>query len=201
MGDKFYDWLESFATGKAMRLFWIGIISILIIISLFIPYFDASFFAHNRISTRIENLQDLLLISDTPLASQPVLQKEYDHILKEIDQANCNTLIGVTGKLYPAIEKRLKFWGGSIFFFCFSILILLDQKQNRDKTLKGYITNNLASFLLLVSIGYAAGYISMLLPTFGFPAVNALLAPVIEILIILFMLRNEHRTKTKEPTK
>ena len=74
--DIVLGWIEKFATGKRKKIFWATILIVLVLFWAIYPFFDASFFVHNRISQRIENLGKLAEIENVSIESSASLVAE-----------------------------------------------------------------------------------------------------------------------------
>lgn len=63
MGEKIFDLVKSLATGKYSKIFWVILIIIVVLAIIVFPYIDANFLYYSRIEKRIDNLNNLVLLS------------------------------------------------------------------------------------------------------------------------------------------
>ena len=186
MGDKIFSLIEHFATGKNRRIFWFFVIIFAFILLLTFPYIIATFFSLNRIEARIDNLSSLLAISNIPLESQPILNAEYQSILRDIEVSRSFSFVGAKGDSYLQFEKTIKYIGGCCLFYIVSPLALFDKTLNEGKNLKGYLSGNFSVFITCIFLGTFLGFLSMTIPTIGFAPVNATLVFTIQFSLILY---------------
>jgi len=189
MGEKIFDWIKSLATGKNSRVFWGIIILLLIVVVIIFPYIDANFLYYNRIEKRIDNLSALVELSGNPIENSPELLAEYNSIIAEISNAQGKS---ISPSSDSTTNNKIAFWGkfsGGAFLFALMGVIMLFKKNDKQKpTFSAYLKNNLlVSFLCLIIAGIL-GYIFSLLPVIFSVWVNAIAAPIIQLIVLyLFM--------------
>ena len=85
MGEKIFDFIKDFATGKHSKKFWRLVLLLIIFVLLVFPYFDANFLYYNRIEKGIDNLSALVSLSGKAMEETPELLSEYNSIIEEIN--------------------------------------------------------------------------------------------------------------------
>ena len=170
-------------------MFWAIIIICIIIFVVIFPYIDANFFFYSRIEKRLDNLQKLQEINGLAIDESPDLKAEYQSVLGEITQAREKTIIDNS---QTSISKESDYWikfiSGGFIFALVGIIGLFKGKKGEKLTLFLFIKNNLFIFIFCEIIAVILGYIFTMIPTIGSIWVNAILSPIIQLIIVyLFM--------------
>lgn len=187
MGEKIFDIVKSFATGKKNKLFW-GIVIILIILAVIIlPYIDANFWYYNRIEKRVNNLSSLVDIKNKMGSNSPELSSEYKSIINEINNAQGKSLFSIFSKNNNVFEFWVKFISGGIVFTLAGIISIF----TKPKSVKSFIKDNLLVFLVCIIIACILAYIFSMIPTLGNVWVNAICTPIIQFFIVYLFIKNQ----------
>ena len=196
MWEKILDWFEKIVTGEKRRWFFAFLIVVIIFGVIVFPYIDANFLYYNRIEKRIDNLTNLVNLTDTPLEENEILYEEYLSILEEVKTARENALFG-SGKTEDSVTDRLwKFAGGASLWVIIAVVLLFSKKKGEQRTLKQRINNFFSAVICLV-IGGILGQVFIYIPTIGSPKINFILAPVAEF-IVVWLLMESPKSKIKE---
>lgn len=197
MGEKILDIFSKLATGKKSRIFWAIIIICLIVFVLIFPYIDANFLYYDRIEKRLDNLQKLQVIGGYSIDDVPELNEEYQSIIQEISNARERTITGNTGQTNAqSSDYQIKFVGGSIMFAIVGIIGLFSKKKNVKLTFSLFIKNNLTIFIFCFIIAAALGYVFAMIPTLGSVWTNAILSPIIQLIILFLFLQPKKQVDT-----
>ena len=200
MAEKLLEWFEKIVTGEKRRWFFASLIIIVILGIIIFPYIDANFLYYSRIEKRIENLTSLVSLIDTPLEENELLYEEYLSILEEMKIARDNSLFGSKKTNASKYDWNWKFVGGAILWVILSVFLVFNKEKGKKRTIKKWI-NNFASAIFCLLIGGILGCVFAYLPTIGSVALNFILAPIIQ-LIVLWLFIGTHKTKSPtEPLK
>ena len=196
MGEKILGWFEKIATGEKRRYFFAALIIIVILGIIIFPYIDANFLYYNRIEKRIDNLSNLVNLTDTPLEENEILYEEYLSILEEMKTARENSLF-VSEKAEDSKNDHIwKFAGGSLLWFILAIVLLFYKKKGEQRTFKQRINNFLSALVCLI-FGVTLGCVFIYIPTIGSAELNFVLAPIAQI-IVMWLIIESPKSKSKE---
>ncbi len=196
MGEKLLEWVEKIATGEKRRWFFAALITIAILVIIVFPYIDANFLYYNRIEKRIDNLSDLVSLTNTPLEENEILYEEYLSILEEIKTARENALFGSEKSEDTKSDRIIKFAGGAILWFFVAVALLFSKNQAGQPAFKQFI-NKFFSAILCFIIGAILGYGSIYIPTIVSAKINFVLTPIIQI-IVMWLIIESPKPKSKE---
>lgn len=196
MGEKIFGWFEKIATGEKRRYFFATLIIIVILGIIVFPYIDANFLYYNRIEKRIDNLSNLVNLTDTPLEENVILYKEYLNILEEMQTARENSLFASNKAEVSRTDSMWKFAGGALLWVIIAIVLFFSKKKGEQRTFKQFI-NNVPYAALCLMIGVILGGVFVFIPTIGIAELNFALAPIVEI-IVMWLIIESPKSKSKE---
>jgi len=197
--EKFWEFLVGVATGKKSKVFWAAVIVIALIGVVIFPYIDANFLYYNRIEKRIANLQNLVELTEKPLEESPELNEEYISILEEIAVAREKSLATATRAEDSKHDRLVKFAGGAGLWAIVAIAVLFARKKGEKMSFKK-VLNNLLSSLVCVAFGSFVGLFFTWIPTLGAVEVNAVLAPIIQLVVVWLIIESSNKRKSSSTT-
>lgn len=167
----------------------LGIIIIIVIVSVLIlfPFIDTNFFYANRIKNRIDILQKITELDMSKINQDKNLKKEYDNIVKEINESDSNYINKVLDN--DKNEHILgKFISGGVLWWLLGIVVLFFyNKFNKNNNGKNFGTR-IASFILCVIIGGFIGLICSVIPTIFNIWVNYIIVPILVLVLMILLL-------------
>lgn len=196
MGEKILGWFEKIATGEKRRWFFAALIIIVILGIIVFPYIDANFLYYNRIEKRIDNLSNLVNLTDTPLEENEILYEEYLSILEEMKTARENSLFGSNKAEDSRTDRMWKFAGGALLWVIIAFVLVFSKKKGEQRTFKQFINNVLSAIFCLI-IGAIFGCAFIYIPTIGSAELNFALAPVAQIIVVWLIIESP-KSKSKE---
>ena len=197
MWEKILGWLGKIATGEKRRWFFATLIIIAILVVIAISYIDANLLYYNRIEKRIENLSNLVNLTQTPLEENAVLYEEYLSILDEMKIARVNTLFG-SGKIEDSKNNRIwKFAGGALLWVVLAVVLLFPKRKGASRTSKQH-SSNLASAIFCLLIGGVLGCVFVYIPTMGNAIINFVFGFIAQIIVMWLIIESP---KSKTPVK
>lgn len=161
--------------------FYAALAVMVIIVILIFPYIDANFFFFNRIEKRVEILQSLSEIDMEKVSRLPVLQKEYDSILSEIEKQREWSISGVIASEQSSTASNnslFKFLSGGSFAWIIALCVPF-MNTFKDKKTKVF------GFLLLILLGGFLGGIGYIIPTISNPWVNYIGFPILQLIALI----------------
>lgn len=186
MGDKIFEFIKD--NLKNPKLYAFLVIFIIVFLLLF-PYIDANFFYYSRVEKRIEILSKVSELNSEQIASDPILESEYDNILNEISKQKDGSLGSIFKTNSSPQETAWKFiLGGALSWF--AAIICLFMKNQRWK-------NRIITFLCMAMIGVLLGWFFSMLPTIIDPMVNYVIAPILQIVLIGLIATSGSKKKSK----
>ena len=186
--------LTKIVTGEKSRLFWAILIIVAILAVIVFPYIDANFLYYDRIEKRIDNLKNLVELTGKSLEENEALSKEYEGILEEIEIAREKALSNATKKEDSRHDRLVKFCSGAILWILLAMVMPFAKKKGEKRTVKQFLNNILAATFCL-AIGTFAGYIFIFVPTLGSVEVNAILAPILQLIVLWLIIETPKREK------
>lgn len=192
MGEKIAGWLEQFATGRARRAFWVLIVALLIWGCLAFPFIDSTYFFHDRLETRIDNLTKMTSLSGKPIEESPELMSEYNDILQDMASTRQETDYNIAIKGTPESDTKVKFWSGAFLGILFTLYTIFSWRQKDKITFSSFLKNCLLYCFVGVILSVMFGLISVSIPTLNWVWVNAVLMPVgIVAFLKIFVVDNQ----------
>ena len=192
------EWIELFTkiiTGEKSRYFWVGLIVVAIMAIIIFPYVDANILYYDRIEKRIDNLSKLVELTGIPLEENTELNAEYESILSEMENAREKALSN-TGKQEDSRHDRLiKFLSGGALWFLIAVIMPFNKKKGQKYSFKLFFNNLLAAFFCF-AIGSVIGCVFVYVPTLGVVELNAVLAPVAQLVILLLVTQKPKKKST-----
>ena len=182
--DIVLGWLKELATGRRKKVFWAMVIILAIVVWAVYPFMDASFFVHNRIARRIDNLGNLIAIEDISTQSSSALAAEYDSIVREMEEARIVRDNGVFYRNDTDADFRMKFIGGALLG---GILAIIGLFYNDGGTIGQIILTKLLIVVMGLLFGAALGFLFAMIPVIFSAWVNLILAPVVQIILIALL--------------
>lgn len=156
--------------------FYVVTLAVVIIILVLFPYIDANYFYYNRVEKRINILKDVLEIEKDLVEDNPILSAEYESILTEISKQKDGSLGSVFITNNSRKVNTVKFITGGSLMWLLGILCLFIKMDKKGSRLLGIIIFGL--------LGIVAGYISVIIPTIIKPAINYVLMPILQIVLV-----------------
>lgn len=153
----------------------------------------------NRIEKRITNLQNLVTLTGKPLEESPDLSKEYNSILEDIASAREKSLTTATRAEDTRHDRLVKFGGGASLWVVVAIVLLFTKKKGEKISFKK-ILSNLFSSLFCIAIGSLTGLFFTWIPTLGAVEVNAVLAPIIQLIVLWLIIESSNKGKKNNTT-
>lgn len=203
MGDvinKVFD----IATGKRARWFWAVIIILLILTLVLYPYIDANFLVSNRINQRVELLERISKLDTELINDIPELQEEYKSILEELKNSREKSVANISNIPTTSSSRDywIKFFGGGALFFFIAFPVLFQKKssekeQEQAQSKGKAIFNRIGGFILCIGIGVFLGWLATKIPTIGNVWINAILFPIVLLIIIFLFLYGANSKKHK----
>lgn len=180
MGDLFaslimtlLDWIKR--NYKKPRL-WITVVLVAVVVFWLIPYIDSNFFYYDRMEKRISILQQLTELDQDKVASNKILQNEYEDILSDIQVqeermvssiiANMSNTINAFFNVKPQEGNvAIKFLSGAGLSLIIAFFIpFMNTFKNTKQKISGLI--------LVLIIALMLGGIGAIFPTIIHPNVN-----------------------------
>ena len=195
MGDKIFDLISKVATGEKSRFFWAIIIVILITLVIIFPYIDANFLYYSRMEKRLDNLSKLIEISGYSINDSLELEAEYQSILSEISSARERSILGNTiVSESQGTDYWIKFVSGGILFALVGIIGLFSKKKDIKMTFLLFLKNNLTIFIFCGILAMVFSYIFAKVPTLGSVWVNAVLSPIIQLVVVYLIMQPKRKS-------
>ncbi len=169
----------------------LGIIVIIVFVSILIlfPFIDTNFFYANRIKNRIEILQKITELDMDKLSQNQNLMKEYNSIVKEINESDSNYINKVLNnkKDDHTIGKFIS--GGALWWLLGIIVLFFYNTFNKEETKKGKNWGTrISGFILCVIIGGLIGLICSIVPTIFNIWVNYIIIPILVLILMILLL-------------
>ena len=169
------------------RKLGITIIVLLVAILILFPFIDTNFFYSNRIKNRIDILQKITELDMDKISQDENLLKEYESILKEINESDNNYINKVlnNNKDDHTIGKFIS--GGLLWWILGIIMLFFYNTFNKDdKNGKNWGTR-IAGFVLCVIIGGLIGLICSIIPTILNIWVNYIIIPIVVLILMILL--------------
>lgn len=195
--DKVWELLINVITGRRSRLFWAIVIVVVIFSVIIYPYIDANFLYYDRIERRIDNLQKLIELTGKPLEENEELNKEYLSIVAEMETAREKALSNATNVQDSKHDKLVKFLSGAGLWLIVAVGVLFTKKKGEKRTLRRFF-NNLLSAVVCLGMGSLMGYIFTYIPTLGSVDINAIFAPVVQLVVVWLIMDAPNKKKDKK---
>lgn len=192
--DKLWELLVNIVTGQRSRIFWAIVIVLVVLVIIVYPYIDANFLYYNRIEKRIDNLQKLVNLTGKPLEESKELNKEYQSIVAEIETAREKALSNATNAQDTKRDKLIKFAGGAFLWVIVAVGVLFAKKKDNTSTLK-YFINKICSVIVCLGVGSLMGCLFTHIPTLGTIEVNAVMSPIIQLIVIWLIMETPLKRK------
>lgn len=169
----------------------LGVIVIAVFVSILIlfPFIDTNFFYANRIKNRIDILQKITELDMDKISQNQNLMKEYDSIVKEINESDGNYINKVlnNNKNDHAIGKFIS--GGLLWWFLGIIVLFFYNKFNKEENKKGRNWGTrIGGFVLCAIIGGLIGLICSIVPTIFNIWVNYIIIPILVLILMILLL-------------
>ena len=171
----------------------LGIIVIIVFVSILIlfPFIDTNFFYANRIKNKIDILQKITELDMDKLSQNQILMKEYDSIVKEINESDSNYINKVLNNK-KGDHTIGKFISGATLWWLLGIIVLLFYNafnKEENKKSKNWGTR-ISGFILCAIIGGFTGFICSIVPTIFNIWINYIFIPIL-VLILMILLLNK----------
>lgn len=196
MGEKILGWFEKIATGEKRRWFFAALIIIAILGIIIFPYIDANFLYYSRIEKRINNLSNLVSLTDIQLEENEVLYEEYLSILEELETARENSLFDSEKTEDSRSDRIWKFSGGALLWVIIAVVLVLFKKKGEQRTFKQWI-NNFFSAIFCLMIGAILGCVFIYIPTIVSAEFNFILAPIVQF-IVAWLIMESPKSNSKK---
>ena len=174
------------------RYLWIALIVAVLLVMIVFPYIDANFLYYDRIEKRIDNLEKLVDLTGSPLYENDRLTAEYESILTEMENAREMALSNTGRKVDSLRDRRIKFLSGSSLCFLVALIMPFTKKKGQKRTVRDFF-NNLIAAIFCFAIGSLIGWFFVKVPTLGIVEVNAILAPLAQIIILLIVTQSPRK--------
>ncbi|MBQ6323444.1 MAG: hypothetical protein IJI22_01280 [Bacilli bacterium] len=163
----------------------IAFVSILILF----PFIDTNFFYANRIKSRIDILQKITELDMDKINQDKNLAKEYERIVKEINESDSNYINKVLNNNKNA-HTIGKFISGGILWWLLGIIVLFFYNVfNKEDNKKGKNWGTrIAGFILCAIIGGLIGLICSIIPTIFNIWVNYIIIPILVLVLMILLL-------------
>ena len=199
MGEKIFDLVKNLATGKHSKIFWVILIIIVVLAIIVFPYIDANFLYYSRIEKRIDNLNNLVLLSGEELKDSPVLLAEYNNIIEEIKVAQEKNITSFfENKSDSKFDYWAKFLSGAFLCWLFGIIVFFQKDKNSKLTLSYFLKNNFLAFVFCIGLGVVLVFVFSKLPVFGSIWVNIIGVPILQLILLYFLFT---KTESKKENK
>ena len=190
MKEKIFDFVRQLATGEKRRPFFAIVIILFIVLMIVFPYVDANFLYFSRIEKRLDNLGKLVEISGYSINDAPELLDEYQSILSEVSSAREKNIIGGLSKADThGTDYWTKFIGGGFLFALVGIIGLFSKNKGLKMTCSLFLKNNFTIFILCSVMAAIFAFIFAHIPTLGAAWLNAILSPVIQLILVYLLLQ------------
>ncbi|WP_346026725.1 hypothetical protein [Beduinella massiliensis] len=190
--DKF---LEAIISGIEKNLknpkLYAFIAVVIFVCALVFPYIDANYFFYHRIEKRIRILQSISQFDYEEISQEPLLKKEYDAILVEIDQQRNWSISSAAQNSNSDDVKTVmlfKFLSGAVLSLLITLCIPF------MNTFKDRQTKVIAFFCLLI-LSSVLGGIGYLIPTFFNPWINYVGWPILQIVFVAGLAMKPKKTE------
>lgn len=169
---------------------YIGLFALLLVVLLLFPYIDANFFYYERVEKRVSILKDVTEININTLQSNPILKDEYDSILAEMEKQKNGSIGNILITTSSQQTKIMKFLSGAALMWFIAILCLFISFHRPF--------DRIAGIMLFSALGGAFGYLAEAIPTIIQPTVNYILMPVLQILLLAFLVTSSNTKKAND---
>ena len=173
--------------------FYVYLLVLLLVFLLLFPYIDANFFYYRRVNNRIDILTKMAEADLSKIEENPVLSKEYENLLTEIEKQTDGSIGSIFMKDKEPHVQLLKFVTGGSLIWIIAIGVLFSKKNSTG--------NRLISSVVFGIIGCIAGAISMVLPTVITPMVNYIGFPFLLAIIIVLLAAESMKQKKADNQK
>lgn len=169
----------------------LGVIVIIVFVSILIlfPFIDTNFFYANRIKNRIDILQKITELDMDKISQNQNLMKEYDSIVKEINESDSNYINKVLNnkKSEHTIGKFIS--GGALWWLLGIIVLFFYNTFNKADNKKGknWVTR-IGGFILCAIIGGLIGLICSIVPTIFNIWINYIIIPILILILMILLL-------------
>ena len=169
----------------------LGVIVIVVFVSILIlfPFIDTNFFYANRIKNRIDILQKITELDMDKINQDQNLMKEYDSIVKEINESDSNYINKVlsNNKNDHTIGKFIS--GGTLWWLLGIIVLFFYNKFNKEENKKGRNWGTrIGGFILCAIIGGLIGLLCSIIPTIFNIWVNYIIVPILVLVLMILLL-------------
>ncbi len=171
---------------------WISVLLIIFCFYLLFPYIDSNFLYFSRMDKRIELLEKTMSLDQEEIKANPVYQKEYESILREMEHHEDSTINSVMNKLYTYFDnlkaagkeqgnKVIKFFAGA--FWCILVTVWVPFMNTFHKR-----SDRILAFIMMIGITLIVGYLCMLIPIIINPWVNYIGIPILQLVLVIILL-------------
>ncbi len=169
----------------------LGVIIIILLASILIlfPFIDTNFFYSNRIKNRINILQEITKLDMDKINQDENLLKEYNSIIKEINESNNNYINKVlnNNKNEHFVGKFIS--GGILWWMLGVFMLFFYNIFNKEKTTEGKNWGTrIGGFILCILIGAFIGLICSIIPIIYNKWVNYIIVPIIVLILMILLL-------------
>ena len=169
----------------------LGVIVIVVFVSILIlfPFIDTNFFYANRIKNRIDILQKITELDMDKISQDQNLMKEYDSIVKEINESDSNYINKVlsNNKNDHTIGKFIS--GGILWWLLGIIVLFFYNKFNKEEKKKGRNWGTrIGGFILCTIIVGPIGLLCSIIPTIFNIWVNYIIIPILVLILMILLL-------------
>lgn len=167
----------------------LGIYTIILLVAILIlfPFIDTNFFYPKRVKNRIDILQKITELDVDKIQENKIMLKEYDSILKEIDESDNNYVNKVLNNKENNHVLGKFISGGSLWWMLGIIMLLFYDKLTKDDKSKKTFSTRIAGFAFCIVFGALIGAICSVIPTILNIWVNYIFVPIL-VLILMFLL-------------
>lgn len=167
----------------------LGIYTIILLVAILIlfPFIDTNFFYPKRVKNRIDILQKITELDVDKIQENKIMLKEYDSILKEIDESDNNYVNKVLNNKENNHVLGKFISGGSLWWMLGIIMLLFYDKLTKDDKSKKTLSTRIAGFAFCIVFGALIGAICSVIPTILNIWVNYIFVPIL-VLILMFLL-------------
>ena len=169
----------------------LGVIVIIVFVSILIlfPFIDTNFFYANRIKNRIDILEKITQLDIDKISQNQNLMKEYDSIVKEINESDSNYINKVLNnkKNDHTIGKFIS--GGALWWLLGFIVLFFYNIFNKEDNKKGKNWGTrIGGFILCAIIGGLIGLICSIVPTIFNIWINYIIIPILVLILMILLL-------------
>lgn len=182
----------------------LGIYTIMLLVTILIlfPFIDTNFFYPNRVKNRIDILQKMTELDMDKIQKDEIMLKEYDSILKEINESDNNYVNKVLNNKENNHILGKFISGGSLWWILGIIMLLFYDKLIKDGKSKKSLGTRIAVFAFCIIFGALIGAICSVIPTISNIWVNYIFVPILVfILMLLLLYKNDKSLRSNQNIK